>query len=82
MWGILTTSALKSVPISFTVICLLEVASIALDNNSSQTRPGYDLSELQDTFWHLTELQSARSDFSDVVIDIGRVGDERRRRFQ
>jgi hypothetical protein len=71
MWGMLTMRVLKRVLISFTVICLLEAASIAFDN-SSQTGPGKDLSELQDTFWHLTELQGTRSDFSGVVINIGR----------
>jgi len=64
---------LKRVLISFTVICLLAVASIALDN-SSRTWPGKDLSELQDTFWHLTGLQGTHSDFSGVVIDIDRYG--------
>jgi len=37
---------LKRVLIFFTVICLLAGASIAL-NDSSRTRPGKDLSELQ-----------------------------------
>jgi heat shock protein HslJ len=60
---------LKRVLISFAVICLLEVASTALDN-SSKTRPGKDLSELHDTFWHLTELQGTHPDFSGVVINI------------
>ena len=60
---------LKRVLVSFTAISLLAVASIALDN-SSQTRPGKDLTELQDTFWHLTELQGTHPDFSGVVIDI------------
>ena len=35
---------------------------------------GKDLSELQDTFWHLTQLQGSRADFSGVVIDIRRLG--------
>ena len=39
---------LKRVLIFFTVICLLAGASIAL-NDSSRTRPGKDLSELQGT---------------------------------
>jgi hypothetical protein len=69
----LTMRVLKRLLISFTVICLLAVASIAL-NNSIRTGPSKDLSELQDTFWHLTELQGARSDFSGVVIDIDRYG--------
>ena len=64
---------LKSALIFFTVICLLAGASIAL-NDSSRTRPGKDLSELQGTFWHLTELQGTHSDFSGVVIDIDRYG--------
>jgi hypothetical protein len=68
-----TMLVLKRVLFSFTVICLLAVASIAL-NNSSRARPGEDLSELQDTFWLLAELQGTRSDFSGIVIDIERYG--------
>jgi heat shock protein HslJ len=71
--SMLTMRVLKRVLIPFTVICLSAVASVALDN-SSRTRPGKDLSELQDTFWHLTELQGTHSDLSDVVIDIVRYG--------
>ncbi|HKN15619.1 MAG TPA: META domain-containing protein [Candidatus Sulfotelmatobacter sp.] len=62
---------LKRVLIFFAVICHLPAASIAL-NASSRTRPGKDLSELQDTFWHLTQLQGTHSDLSGVVIDIDR----------
>jgi heat shock protein HslJ len=69
----LTMRVLKRVLIFFTVICLSAGASIAL-NDSSRTRPGKDLSELQGTFWHLTELQGTHSDFSGVVIDIDRYG--------
>lgn len=33
--------------------------------------PGKDLSELQDTFWHLTQLEGSKADFSGIVIHIG-----------
>jgi heat shock protein HslJ len=34
-------------------------------------QPGYDLSELEDTFWHLTQLEGSSVDFGDVIINIG-----------
>jgi heat shock protein HslJ len=37
----------------------------------SPLHTGKDLSELQDTFWHLTQLEGSNADFSDVIIHIG-----------
>jgi heat shock protein HslJ len=37
----------------------------------SPLQTGKDLSELQDTFWHLTQLGGSNADFSGVVIHIG-----------
>ena len=37
----------------------------------SPLQTGKDLSELQDTFWHLTQLEGSNADFSGVVIHIG-----------
>src|SRR5262249_17261189 len=37
----------------------------------SPLQPGEDLSELQDTFWHLTQLEGSTADFLGVVIHIG-----------
>jgi heat shock protein HslJ len=34
-------------------------------------QPGHDLSELEDTFWHLTQLEGSSADFADVIINIG-----------
>jgi heat shock protein HslJ len=40
----------------------------------SPMQPGNDLSELQDSFWHLIQLENADGDLSDVVINIETVG--------
>jgi len=37
----------------------------------SPMQPGKDLSELQDSFWHLATLQGSQADLSEVSIDIG-----------
>ena len=37
----------------------------------SLMQPGNDLSELEDTFWHLTQLEGSSADFGDVIINIG-----------
>jgi heat shock protein HslJ len=37
----------------------------------SPMQTGNDLSELEDTFWHLTQLEGSSADFSDVVVNIG-----------
>lgn len=37
----------------------------------SPMQPGNDLSELEDTFWHLTQLKGSSADFADVVVNIG-----------
>lgn len=34
--------------------------------------PGRDLSELQDSFWRIAEIQGSHADFSGVIIDIGK----------
>lgn len=34
--------------------------------------PGKDLSELQDSFWHIAEIQGSHADFSGVIVDIGK----------
>jgi len=57
---------LKRVLGHFTVVCLLAVASIAL-NNSSRRRPAGDISELQDTFGRLTLLHGSHADLSGAV---------------
>jgi len=33
---------------------------------------GKDLSEVQDTFWHLAKLEGSRADFSGVIVEIGK----------
>lgn len=33
-------------------------------------QPGKDLSELEDTFWHLTQLQNSSAKFSAIVVEI------------
>jgi heat shock protein HslJ len=38
----------------------------------STMEPGRDLSELQDSFWHLTEIQGSHADLSGVIVDIGK----------
>jgi len=37
----------------------------------SLMQPGSDLSELEDTFWHLTQLEGSSADFADLVVNIG-----------
>jgi heat shock protein HslJ len=69
--GMLMMRVWNRVLIPITVICLLAVASVAL-NNSSLPQLGKDLSEFQDTFWHLTRLRGSHADFSGVVIEIQR----------
>ena len=38
----------------------------------SPMQPGRDLSELQDSFWHIAENRGSHADFSGVIIDIGK----------
>jgi heat shock protein HslJ len=38
----------------------------------SPMQPGKDLSELQDSFWHLAKLEGSRADFSGVIVEIGK----------
>ena len=37
-------------------------------------QPGKDLSELQNTFWHLAKLEGSRTDLSGVIIEIEKGG--------
>jgi len=37
----------------------------------SPKQPGNDLSELEDTFWHLIQLEGSSADFAGVVVNIG-----------
>jgi heat shock protein HslJ len=37
----------------------------------SLMQPGHDLSELEDSFWRLTQLEGSSADFADVIINIG-----------
>ena len=38
----------------------------------SPMQPGRDLSELQDSFWHLARLRGSQADLSGVTVDIGK----------
>ncbi len=38
----------------------------------SPMQPGRDLSELQDSFWHLARLQGSQADLSGATVDIGK----------
>jgi len=65
---------LKRVLGHFTVVCLLAVASIALNNPSGRRTTG-DMSELQDTCWHFSLLHDSHADLSGVVraIQVGHI---------
>jgi heat shock protein HslJ len=38
----------------------------------SPMQPGKDLSELQDSFWHLAKLERSHADFSGVTVEVGK----------
>lgn len=38
----------------------------------SPMQPGKDLSEFQDSFWHLAKLDGSHADFSGVIVEIGK----------
>jgi len=53
-------------------VLLLADAKGSTQITLSPMQPGKDLSELQDSFWHLEELESSHGDFSGVIVEIGK----------
>ena len=53
---------------------LLTDAKGAIEISLLPMQAGKDLSELQDTFWHLVQLQGSRAEFSGVVTNIQELG--------
>jgi heat shock protein HslJ len=63
---------LKGVLICIGVLALVSGPTVSADKTAANVSPRKDLSELQDTFWHLSQLQGSHADLSGVIIEIGK----------